>query len=201
MDYKINLSDGSEVWMNSETLLTFPSQFSVNKREITISGEAYIRVAKNSRVPFFVKLPNSSIQVTGTEFNVNTYDSVATNVALIEGGLNLVTKSSTVKINPGIMALYNSRSNVVERKKFNEKRTLSWREGIFYFDGASLNDIAKVVSRWYGIKTKIDRSDLLQKRFAGMLNKHQSIEIFLDNLKTISQIEGYFDDQQILHFK
>ncbi len=82
MDYKINLSDGSVVWMNSATKLDFPSSFEENKREISINGEAYLEIAKNSSKPFIVKLPNAIVQVTGTQFNVNTYDSSLTKVAV-----------------------------------------------------------------------------------------------------------------------
>lgn len=201
MDYRINLSDGSKVWMNSKTKLEFPSQFAADKREISLSGEAYLEIAKDPSKPFFVKLPDGTVQVVGTEFNINTYQPSVTKVALVEGGVKLIANDSSVLVKPGKETVYNSGNKSFQTAAFTAKKTLSWRTGMYYFDEAPLSEIAPVVERWYGIKIQVDNPALTQKVFAGALNKHEPIEDFIDNLKNISKIEGYFDKAGILHFK
>ncbi len=201
MTYKINLSDGSRVWMNAETKLQFPSVFSDSKREIFISGEAYLEVAKNKAKPFIVRLPASTIQVTGTSFNINTYDPAITRVSLVEGGLNLITDGKKVKVGPGMEAVADGNHNLLYSQAFDIEKTISWRQGLFYFDKASLSEISAVLKRWYGVKTIIERPELNNKRFAGILDKNESIEVFLDNLRNITRVKAQIDKNGVLHFK
>jgi transmembrane sensor len=201
MDYKINLSDGSEVWLNSKTVLQFPTKFSGANREITISGEAYLNITKDASKPFLVNLPNGIVEVTGTLFNVNSYEANVSKVALVQGGINLKTSDSVIRIQPGEQGIYDKKTEAVIRQSFDAKFVLSWTKGLYYFDKASLANILPVLDRWYGVKTKIDNNDLLKKRFVLVLNKHQPLPIFLENLKIISKIESYFDDEDVLHFK
>jgi len=200
MDYKVNLNDGSEIWLNAATQLDFPFVFNGNTREITINGEAYIKVAKNASKPFIVHLPGSSVQVLGTEFNVNTYDPGVIKVALVEGKVNLKAPATESLILPGKEAVYRSGQSI-EQSQFDEKMVLSWREGLFYFDGATLTEINKVVPRWFGIETVIDNPAISNRQFAGVLDRHQPIQFFLDDLKAISKINSFIDKNGVLHFK
>lgn len=187
--------------MNSDTRLEFPSKFADNKREIVLSGEAYLEIAKNKSKSFFVRLPSATVEVTGTRFNVNTYAATLTKVALVEGGVNLRSGKNITQISPGNEAIYDNSSQKMTKQPFNAKKTLSWREGFFFFEGASLTEISPVLWRWFGITTKVDQPELLNKKFVGVLNKAESVETFLDNLKAISGIEGYFDKDGVLHFR
>lgn len=201
MTYQIDLNDGSKVWMNAQTKLDFPSRFAEDKREITVDGEAYFEIAKDATKPFFVKLSNSTVAVTGTSFNVNTYDSIITKVSLVDGGLNLLTMNDPAKVSAGDQVIYNSQNQSLTRKPFDKRKTLSWRQGIFYFDRASLAEIIAVLYRWYGIISVVEREELYEKKFAGLLNKSEPVEVFLDNLQNITRIETVFDKKGILHFK
>jgi transmembrane sensor len=199
MDYKINLSDGSEVWMNSDTKLEFPSSFQKDKREIKINGEAYLKIAKNPTVPFYVRLNQGLIQVTGTEFNVNNYRTDNTAISLVEGGINFVSDNITTSLKPGKQLHYTSGQ--LNETSFEENKVLSWRKGLFYFDRSSLDEISDVLARWYGITTKIDNPVLREKKFAGVLNKNRPVSVFLDNLKAITDLTTFYDAEGVLHFK
>ncbi|HTI92085.1 MAG TPA: FecR domain-containing protein [Puia sp.] len=198
MDYKVILSDGSEIWLNSVSSLSFPSTFAADKREITIKGEAYCKIAKHPNQPFIIHLPGNTIQVTGTEFNVNTYSPTSVRVALVDGGINLLAGTNTLKLNPGFQAV--STAGKIEQAPFQADKVLGWREGIFTFDGAELEDISQVLARWFGIKTQLDDATLAHKKFAGALYKKRPLSSFLDNFKVISHIDSYFDEKGVLHF-
>lgn len=199
-DYKITLSDGTEVWLNAATQLEFPFAFTGNTREITINGEAYLKVAKHAGKPFLVHLPNSTVQVLGTEFNVNTYDSGVVKVALVNGAVNLKAPTGESLLSPGKEAVYHAGS-LIQQQPFDPKLVLSWREGLFYFNGAKLTEINKVVPRWFGITTVIDNPNIRSREFVGALDRNQPIQVFLNDLKAISGIDSYVDAEGVLHFR
>lgn len=199
MDFKINLSDGSEIWLNSVTELQFPSEFDSLKREIRINGEAYLRIKKDASRPFIVHLPGNTVKVLGTEFNVNSYSAKLVKVSLVEGALILKSAKDSINILPGLQA--NSTGGSIYSEPFDAKKTLGWRDGIFYFEKANLDELSDVIVRWFGTKTHIDDPALLTKRFAGILDKNRPLASFLDNLKAIAKIDSYFDKDGVLHFK
>lgn len=200
MDYKINLIDGSEVWLNSATTIQFPFEFEGNTREITMNGEAYLKVAKNKEKPFIVHLPKSTVQVLGTEFNVNTYDPGAEKIALVEGLVRLKTGRDEIKVQPGYQAVY-SETNGWSQESFDKEKVLAWRSGLYYFYDTRFEEICQVLSRWFGIKIVIDDPSIRTRRFAGVVDKNQPLEVFLDNLKAITAIDYSFKkDRQVLHF-
>lgn len=198
MDYKLTLADSSEIWLNSESTVSFPTRFAAGSREITITGEAYCRIARKPGQPFIIHLPGNTVQVTGTEFNVNTYDPAMVRVALVSGGVNLLAGAAKLKLDPGYQGI-SGKGNITQQA-FDAQRVLSWRQGIFYFDGADLEQLSHVLARWFGIKTQLDDPALAGKKFAGALYKHRPLESFLDNLQAISHIDSYFDSKGVLHF-
>lgn len=200
MDYQITLSDGSKVWMNSMTRLDFPFRFNAGKREITLEGEAYIEVAKDASRPFTVHLPNSSVKVLGTEFNVNTYDSGVVKVALVEGSVNLTGGGLEATLAPGNQAVYTGGGSI-EQAVFHARSVLSWRKGVVYFEYADLQEIARVLQRWYGVTVRIDNAALNQKRIKGVLNKDQPLSVFLDDLKFIANINSQLDKDGVLRLR
>jgi ferric-dicitrate binding protein FerR (iron transport regulator) len=200
LDYKISLADGSEVWLNSATRLDFPLAFPGNTREITVNGEAYLKVAKNAAKPFIVHLPHSTVQVLGTEFNVNTYDSGLVKVALVEGSVNMQAPTGASKLAPGRQAIYRSGQSI-SQETFDARSVLSWRKGLFYFSDASLKEISKVLPRWYGIQVTIDDPTILSRTFSGVIDRNKPIQVFMGDLKMISRIDSYVDEQNVLHFK
>lgn len=204
MDYHVVLSDGTEIWLNSATRLQFPFTFTGNKREITISGEAYMKVAKNDQKPFIVHLnrenTNASIQVLGTSFNINTYDSSVMRVSLVDGAIRFKSAGKDISIKPGTEAVYTADHGFSTRK-FDTDEVLAWRQGKYYFTEATLEDIIAVLPRWYGVEVAIDDHNMRDERFTGVINRNMPITVFLDKLKKIMKIDYYFDDAGVLHFK
>lgn len=199
-DYMITLADGSEIWLNSTTRLEFPLSFTGSTREIRINGEAYLKIAKDAHKPFLVHLPHSTVQVLGTEFNVNTYDSGVVKVALVDGSVNLQAPTGKSTLTPGRQAIFQAGQPITQ-ETFDARSVLSWRKGLFYFVDASLEEISKVVPRWYGIRVVIDNPALQARTFNGVIDRNRPIEVFMEDLKVISRIESYKDQNGTLHFK
>lgn len=197
-DYKITLSDGSEIWMNAQTTLHFPFYFSDSTREITISGEAYCKIAKNEKSPFILHLPESSVTVLGTAFNVNTYTPDKTVVSLMEGKINFTGGDHTQVLKPGRQIIFNGKE--MSEDNFNSKAVLSWQQGIFYMDEANIMEIADLLKRWFGVEVVIENPDLYKKRFAGIIDKNLPLEEFLNDLKAIAKITSVQQGAEV-HFK
>jgi transmembrane sensor len=200
MDYQLVLADGSTIWLNSTSTIHFPFSFTGKTREVTITGEAYIQVAKNKQQPFIVHLPGSAVKVLGTEFNVNTYDSGKINVALVEGGIELVSLNDSMQLAAGQLGVYIKGRNIF-KQPFNKRNTLSWMQGIHYFDKSSVNEITELILRWYGVETILDNSRNNQKEFVGILNKKKPLKDFLKTLQYVADINSYFDDKGVLHLR
>lgn len=198
MTYQMVLADGTKVWLNAATTIEFPFTFIGDSREIFISGEAYIDVAKDEKHPFIVHTPcNNEIQVLGTTFNVNTYDSSTARIALITGAVNVKNASGkTLQLKPGYEAV--AADNQLQSRKFDAESLLAWRQGQYYFSNANLEEVSKVITRWYGIPVVIDIP--ITKTFTGDLNRHRPLEEFLKGIHQLMDVEYYYKDS-ILHLK
>jgi len=190
-DYKIQLSDKSELWINSATTVRFPMNFSGNKREIEVNGEAYLKVSADATHPFVVHLPGADVEVLGTQFNLNSYDSGQVSVALVEGKVNLSSVAGKVKLRPGQQGtVVNTAAPAVS--VFDKEEVLSWMEGYYHFHNAPLSQIAGILERCYGYTVVISNKTVAPKRFTGMIDKNKSITDFLDRLSGEGEVSYTF---------
>lgn len=193
--YTIKLSDGTVVALNAASTLRFPVPFSTDAREVYLSGEAFLTVAKDAARPFLVHTAQGTVQVLGTSFNVNTYDSGSVKVSLVEGAV----KMNDVPLKPGQQAI--ATNNGIRIQPFDEPEELSWRRGVFYFSNTTLADITRILPRWFGIPVIMDNTRIAGETFTGSLERNQPITVFLDNLKSTTTVDYYFDKKGSLHFK
>lgn len=199
MDYKIVLSDGSEVWLNAVTTLRFPFSFTGNTREISINGEAYLKVAKDAKRPFIVHMPRSSVQVLGTAFNVNSYDSGQVKVSLVDGAIQLKAGADATTLKPGEQGVY-AAGKTITVQPFDEKDILSWMQGVQVFYNAPVHEINLVLKRWYGVNVVLDDSRLAKERFTGFIERNKPLNTFLEQMKTTTTVDYYFEGE-VLHLK
>jgi len=196
-DYKLQLSDGSEIWLNSATTLSFSFTFG-DSREITIKGEAYLKVAADAKKPFIVHLPTTTVQVLGTEFNVNTYNTGQETVSLVAGAVKMKSTSVTQLLKPGLEATYTTGAGF-KVQPFEEDITLSWRQGIYKFQGKTLEEICRVLPRWFGIQVEMDNNRIAGILFSGVLDRKRPLEKQLVSFQA-EDVQYYFKDG-VLHFK
>jgi len=200
-DYNIVLSDGTEVQLNSATELTFPMQFKKGAREISIKGEAYLKVAKNVQQPFIVHLSGASINVLGTEFNVNTYDTGVIKVALVNGAVRVKRDRDSLLLKPGYGTTI-GQAGKMQPYRFDQDLVLSWRKGIYEFGQTTLREVCRILPRWYGTEVIMDNPATGEKSFLGSINRNEPLQNFLKNLHASdNSIDYYFDKEGILHFR
>lgn len=193
--HNIVLSDGTKVMLNSESRLDFPLVFDGSKREITIKGEAYLEIAKDPTKPFVVHLPRSTVQVLGTEFNVNTYDEDE-KISLVSGSVQANTDDKSVVLKPGEQALVLD-SRKIKVAPFDVAKSVSWRNGIYVFENVTLPEVGKVISRWYGLQVQVSPKykDIM---FFGIVDRSQPVEEFLKRIQLIRKIEFIQKDNKVI---
>ena len=200
----INLADGTKVWLNSESKLKFPVNFTDGQpRQVElVYGEAYFDVSPSTAHKgsnFNVITQNQNVEVLGTEFNIKAYqDSETIYTTLVEGKVNLSGSFNTTVLKPGNQSvLENHNIRVTAVDVFNE---VSWKEGIFSFQEMPLKDIMKVLERWYDIKTEFKNKAIENSTFNGILDKNQKIEEILNIISNTNKI-AYEINQKTVIFK
>ncbi len=146
------LADGSHVWLNAGSSVTYPIAFIGNERKVSITGEAYFEIAHNAAKPFMVSKGEMQVQVLGTHFNVSAYDDEdAIRVTLLEGSVEVKSQKSKVRIVPGEQAVLASHSLLTINHSPDPEQVMAWKNGLFQFHSAGLPDVMKQLSRWYDV--------------------------------------------------
>ncbi|WP_177222913.1 FecR family protein [Chitinophaga sp. YR627] len=197
-DYSVVLPDGSRVQLNSASTIRFPLSFDGPLREITVTGEAYIKVKSDPAKPLFVKLPGSTVQVLGTEFNVNAYDSIA-KISLVTGAVKVKSMGDSLILKPGYVSLSSPKG--ITMQQFDEYETLSWRTGQFVFRNAKFEDVCKVIPRYFGANVIFDNVQNGSKRFTGVLDRTQPLEVQLRGLEATGAISYKMTKDSIIHIR
>ena len=198
-NFTLTLADGTVVILNSQTQIKFPFSFPGKTREVYIDGEAFFDVAKNAGKPFIVHTPKTNIRVLGTRFNVNTYDLAEISTALVEGSVNINTAgNTTVTLKPGSEAIFNNDKTGFAVAGFDAGETLSWIQGTYYFHNVSLQQLSKVLERWFAIQVQFKNNTLHGKTFSGVLFKKDSLQSFLDNLLSSDVINAELKDNILI---
>ena len=195
--FNIVLSDGTKVWLNSESSLKYPVNFKSgdSRRVELLYGEAYFDVTpaeKNKGADFRVYNNQQEVLVLGTEFNIKAYkgdNNVYT--TLVEGKVTLNCKNKMQILVPGQQAIYDFSKNSIVTKSIDIYNETSWKEGVFSFDNKSLREIMKVLSRWYDVDFKFLNEDIQNEEFIGILSKNQGIEEILSQIKHLGIINNY----------
>lgn len=195
--FSIKLSDGTQVWLNSESQLKYPVSFKEGEdRQVElIYGEAYFDVSpstKHKGARFRVINKSQEIEVLGTQFNIKAYkgdDNIYT--TLVEGKVSMNTSNSNQILKPSEQANLNLKNNTINISTVNIYNEISWKDGIFSFRKKPLEEIMKVLSRWYNIDVNFVNPELKSEGFNGVLGKDQNIEEILESIKKFKIIEDY----------
>ncbi|RXG25904.1 FecR family protein [Leeuwenhoekiella marinoflava] len=195
--FSIILSDGTKVWLNSDSRLKYPTQFKAgNSREVELEyGEAYFDVSsatKHEGASFIVYNSDQKVEVLGTEFNIKAYnDDADVLTTLVVGKIKLKVEEIEQVLEPGQQAKYDVNNNRIITKSIDIYNETSWKEGIFSFDNKSLLEITKVLSRWYDVEFNFLNENVRQEKFVGILSKNQDIDQILLQIKNLGIINNY----------
>lgn len=202
---KITLSEGTQVWINSGSRLTYPVTFEGDKREVHLIGEAVFDVTHNSEKPFHVVTDDYEVKVLGTVFNVSSYqDDKYTSTALESGKVEIkynkdsFFKKSKITITPGTLAVFNNETKTISSKKVDVSKYLSWRDGKFIFKKEQLGNIVKKLSRYYNVSIEIANEELKTQTFSGHLDLKDQVEKVIEVIKQTSDLDYKKENNKIV---
>ncbi len=194
--FHLILEDKTEVWLNTDTKLRYPSKFASDKREIELEGEAYFKVAKDKDRPFIVRSKYMTTKVLGTEFNFRSYNKTDASVTLVEGSVIVMAKDVPQTIlKPGQNASLSANNDMVIAE-VDMKKFTSWIEGYFYFDNVSLEEIMKDLGRWYNVD--IDFEDDISKKykFKFWAKRDNTFQQTIDLLSELGKVSIQFENSK-----
>lgn len=200
----VELSDGTKVWLNSDSKLKYPVSFnreSSRKVEL-IYGEAYFDVspsAEHNGSSFIVNNNNQQIEVLGTEFNVKAYnDESNITTTLVHGKVNIKFQGEDQILLPNQQSVLNKNTNSISINNVDVSHEISWKSGVFSFNNKSLKEIMVVLSRWYDFEVEFKNKKVENEEFVGVLGKNEKIEDILANIKSLGMIKDFkFEDKKI----
>jgi transmembrane sensor len=162
--YQLLLPDGSKVWLNSASSITFPTAFTGRERKVNITGEAYFEVAHNSKMPFVVEKGRMAVEVLGTHFNINAYDDEdAVRTTLLEGKVKVVHHEPATRgikneqsaiLKPGEQAAVSLSSHAIPVQAADVDVVMAWKNGLFHFENADVKTVMRQLRRWYDIEVE-----------------------------------------------
>jgi transmembrane sensor len=195
--FQITLSDGTKVWLNSESQLKYPISFikGESRRVELVYGEAYFDVSpstehKGSKFKVFNKF--QEIEVLGTEFNIQAYrDETNIYTTLVEGRVLVSLEGIKQDLRPNQQSKLNTIDNTIKVENVDVYNEISWKDGVFSFDRKPLKEIMKIFARWYDLEIILNNKSIENNRFYGALDKDQPIEDILEILKKHKIISSY----------
>ncbi|GGC13082.1 iron dicitrate transporter FecR [Parapedobacter defluvii] len=194
--YQITLPDGTKVWLNSATTLTYPVVFAGHERRVSLTGEAYFEVAKNKAMPFEVNANGTHILVTGTEFNVAAYaDEKMVKTTLVTGRVEVACGSQKTILNPGQQALSSSHSSI-QTKDIDTDYAIAWVNGDFLFEDQDIRTIMKDIARWYNVDVVFEGM-VPSKRFGGTYTRSKGLAELLGYLESLSGMHFNLKERRV----
>ncbi|MES2827370.1 MAG: FecR family protein [Bacteroidota bacterium] len=151
--YEITLSDGTKVTLDASSSIKYPVNFLGNERNVAVTGQAYFKVSHNAKKPFRVTTKGQTIEVLGTEFNINGYtDDTNLTTTLINGSIKITNQGQIAFLKPGQQSIIKQGSSAVNLDLADLETSISWKNGIFKFKRASLQTVMQQFARWYDVE-------------------------------------------------
>ncbi|SDT68175.1 FecR family protein [Mucilaginibacter mallensis] len=189
-EYQILLPDGTKVWLNAASKLTYPIRFAGKERTVKLTGEAYFEVAHNAHQPFHVLFSGQDVRVFGTHFNINAYrDEAESKTTLLQGSIALssTVNHQSVLLTPGQQAASLTGSGKFTLQSVNTQQVVSWKNGYFQFDNFNIATIMKALSRWYDIDVKYDQVNLAET-YGGTFSRDSNLQDILNNMSALGKV-------------
>jgi len=194
--YQLNLADGTKVWLNSSSSLRFPIFFSDDNREVELKGEAYFEVSKDFKRKFSVRSGIQTVEVLGTQFNINAYsDEKSIKTTLFEGEIRVID----LKTNDSKLLKPGEQSNVdqsIQIKRIDTQAEIAWKEGYFYFKKADIQTVMRQLGRWYGVTTRYE-GNIPVNHFSGSISNSLTLLEVLEILEK-SDIHFSLDGKEVV---
>jgi transmembrane sensor len=196
--YQVRLPDGSSVWLNAESKITFPSSFETHKnRRIELSGEAYFEVAKDKTRPFIVKTENQEVEALGTGFNINSYtDESAVKTTLLHGSVKVTASNGIDKIlKPGQQSSLSHNDLKVD--EIDTELAIAWKNNNFIFESDDIRYIMRMIARWYNLEVDYVGA-VPDDKFGGAVSKFENVSEVLKSLESTGVVKFRIEGRKII---
>lgn len=202
--FYLKLSDGTQVWLNSESQLKYPVSFIPNQlREVElIYGEAYFDVSSSvnhNGAKFKVISGSQNVNVIGTVFNIRSYKTETEIVTtLVEGEVEIELENDNLLLNPNQQSVFDTSENKIDIQDVDVFFETSWVKGLYTFDDASLEEIMQTLARWYDFEIEFKNSELRSHRFTGVLERSKQIQDILQKIEVTGGISFQINNKIIV---
>ncbi len=194
--FQVTLNDGTQVWLNSASSIRYPTVFAGMERKVQMTGEVYFEVRKNAKMPFRINVNNKAeIEVLGTHFNVNGYENEKSlNATLIEGSIIVVALSPDHQPKQNLVLQPGQQAQIAPGQQTQEadpirlinnadiEKVMAWKNGLFNFDDASLDEVMRQLERWYNIDV-VYENGVPKTQYYGKINKQNNLQELLHILE------------------
>lgn len=189
-EFCLTLSDGTRVWLNSDTQLKYPTVFRGKTRRVWLTGEAYFEVAKDAEHPFYVSTGQVDVRVYGTQFNVNTRYRGKIATTLVKGAVAVIPDGiqKETKLTPGYTAEYDPQTRGIEINDKDIQLYIGWKKGTYHFDDISLQDFFDEMSHWYDIHVIFKDEEIKSESFSGIISRSTSLRQLLNMLEKTNYV-------------
>lgn len=196
--YQVVLPDGTQVWLNAASSITYPTAFVGRERLVQLSGEAYFEVTKNPVKPFKVNVNGKQqVEVLGTHFDIEGYpDDNNIKTTLLEGSVKLAYKNKMTLLKPGQMGI-NDFGGSFAIQKADVEEVMAWKKGLFVFNDENIKDAMKKAARWYDVDVEY-RGNILKKRLGGTVSRYKNITDLLDNITKTGTIHYKLEGRRVI---
>lgn len=198
--YELRLSDGSRVWLNSNTELRYPVAFNEKERTLYLSGEAYFQVEKDSLRPFIVKVRDVQVQVYGTEFNINTHDPRMIRTVLVNGkvGIRSLNTGQEVFLVPDQLAEFNVSTRQISVSQTDPYPFIAWKNGEFVFENETIESIMNRLADWYDLKVFFSNESVKKQCFTGIISRFDNISEVLHLMESTATVQFEINEHTII---
>ncbi|MGC4234379.1 MAG: FecR domain-containing protein [Niabella sp.] len=185
--FRVVLADGTKVWLNAGSSISYPVPFAGTERRVEVSGEAYFDVAPNKKKPFRVVSKNAEVEVLGTQFNFSAYeDQPFVSATLLEGSLRFSSGKEQVLLKPGQQAVKSDEVQGLKLvKNIDSAHVAAWKRGVFDFNNASLQEVLRELSRWYDFEVVYQDAAAPNIVFGGRMGTDLSLSQALKALQVM----------------
>lgn len=199
-EYNVELADGTLVYLNAESELLYPVAFTGGSREVTLRGEAYFKVTKDNEKPFIVKSDGLSVQVWGTEFNLNTLNQEGYYATtLVEGSVEVkVPGRHSVLLEPSQQARVDCTTSEITCLKVNTLPYTAWKDGKFVFNHENMLHITRKLEKWYDVEFTFSEETLKDLKVFGVISRYEDITKVLKLLSSTRLVSFRYADHKIM---
>lgn len=197
---KLELEDGTTVWLNSESRLTYPNSFKGSERRVRLEGEAYFKVAHNDRQPFLVDAGNVETRVLGTEFNIRAYDGKDCNVTLVKGSVRVKNLSNGHEhtLEPGQSTAVSHDGKGMVTTDVDVMETTAWKDHYFCFRNEELTDIMTGLSHWYNVEVVFTKEKSMHYHFNFWADKDAPLESTIHLLNEVGKVKVRMQGKRVV---